>query len=249
MKKILIFLSLIIFCQLSAYEIGEELTFKLSYSFINAGSSTIKINKTTYKDTISCLQIYSESRTNDFFDKIFKVRDKIESIWDKNQNHSYRFSKNLQEGKYRQRRIHYYYPQQNLTIYLKKDKKATDFKEKHFAIPANTHDILSAFYWLREQKLTVGDTLSINITVDGKSYLADLKILRTEKINSIFGEKECFVIEPMLQSEAIFKQTGKIHIWISNDNHQIPLKIESKIVFGSFQAILKEVKNVTYKKK
>jgi len=234
---------------LTGYEIGEKLTFELSYGLIKAGNSTIEINSTVYQDSIDCVEISSLSKTNKFFDKIYKVRDRINSVWDSNENLSYRFSKKLHEGNYRQNRIHYYYPNQNLTVYMKKDKKATKYKTKSFEIPKHTHDILSAFYWARNQELVVGDTLYANITVDGKSYVAGLFVKNLDTIPTIYGDRECVIIEPMLKGDSIFKQTGKILIWLSNDKWKIPMKIESKIVFGSFKAILKEVSNVTYQKK
>ncbi len=246
----LFFLMLFLFViNLHAFEIGEKLSFELSYGMISAGSSTIEVNETVYLDSINCLEISSYSRTNNFFDKIFKVRDKINSVWDLEKNQSYKFSKKLHEGKYVQNRIHYYYPETGLTIYMKKDKKSTKYKTKTLEIPQHTHDILSAFYWARTQDFCVGDTLFTNITVDGKSYVAGLLIHKLETIPTIYGEKECFVIEPMLQGDSIFKQTGKILIWLSNDKWKIPMKIESKIVFGRFKAVLNEVSNVTYKKK
>lgn len=249
MRKLLLVLSIFIVHSLFSYEIGEELTFELSYGVIKAANSSIKIDSTTYNDSIKCLKITSLTSTNKFFDKLYKVRDKIESVWNREQNFSYKFEKKLHEGKYRQNRIHYYYPDQNFTIYLKKDKKATKYKEKRFNIPDNTHDILSGFYWIRNQEMVVGDTLFSELTVDGKSYIGGIRVLRREKIKSIYGLKECLVVEPMLQSSSIFKQTGNIYIWLSADENRIPLKIESKVIFGSFKAILTEVKNVTYKKK
>ncbi len=240
MKKILFLLFLGV--KLFAFQVGEELTFDLNYGIINAGQSTIKVSETVYRDSIKCLQIVSESRTNNFFDKIFKVRDKIESIWDF-ESFSYKFSKNLSEGKYRQQRTHFYYPAQKFSLYLKKDKKATKFTETKIFIPGKTHDMLSGFYWMRLQKLTVGDTIFTNVTVDGKNYNAGIKILRKEKIQSIFGQTECLVLEPILKSDSIFKQSGKMLIWITNDDNKIPLKIESKIIFGHFRATLKEAKN------
>jgi len=36
----------------------------------------------------------------------------------------------------------------------------------------------------------------------------------------------------------IFKQTGNIYIWLTNDEYKIPVKLESKISFGSFTASL-----------
>lgn len=57
------------------------------------------------------------------------------------------------------------------------------------------------------------------------------------------------MIEPILKGEAIFKQTGKILIWVTNDEEKIPVKLQSKIIFGSFYAILTDAKNVALKKK
>ncbi len=242
MKKILILLLLSV--KLFSFEIGEKLTYELSYGVITAGESTIKVTETTYRDTIKCLEISSISKTNSFFDKIYKVRDKIESIWSLKENCSYKYSKNLKEGKYRQSRTHFYYPEQKFSIYLKKVKKTAEYKEKKMSIPENTHDILSGFYWMRMQKMVVGNTIFANVTVGGKNYVAGVKVLRLETIDSILGQKECFVLEPVLEGESIFKQTGKIYIWVTNDENKIPLKLESKIIFGHFRSILKKVSNV-----
>ncbi len=116
-------------------------------------------------------------------------------------------------------------------------------------IPDNTQDILSALYYLRLQEFTVGDTLTINVTSDGRNYPADVIIHKKEIMETIFGDKNCFVVEPVLKGDAIFKQTGKILVWLTADEHKIPVKMSSKIVFGSFKALLKNAENIPYKKK
>jgi len=68
-----------------------------------------------------------------------------------------------------------------------------------------------------------------------------VKVLRKETINTVLGKKECLVLEPGLDGEAIFKQTGEIHIWVTNDDYKIPVLMQSKIVFGNFKALLKSV--------
>ena len=237
------------FADLIAFQNGEKLIFKIKYGVISAGQASLQISEITYKDTIQCYFIESLSRTNSFFDKIYKVRDKIESIWDKNRMVTYKFTKKLREGKYRQHRIHFYYPDQNMTIYTKFGRKTKKFKQKRMDIPDNTQDILSALYYLRLKVIAVGDTHIINVTADGRNYPANILIRRKERIETIFGQKECFVVEPILEGEAIFKQTGKILIWLTADEHKVPVKMSSKIIFGSFKAILKDAKNVPYKKK
>ncbi len=245
----MIFLFILISIFLNAFENGEKLTFKIKYGVISAGEATLKIKETTYKDTIECYKIESLVKTNSFFDKIYKVRDKMESIWEKRRLVTLRFTKKLKEGKYRQHRIHFYYPDLGFTIYIKFGRKTKKTKEKRMEIPPGTQDIFSAFYYFRLQEFSVGDTLTINVTADGRNYPANIVVHRTETIETIFGEKECFVIEPILKGEAIFKQTGKILIWLTADEHKIPVKMSSKIIFGSFKAILKDAKKVPYKKK
>ena len=72
---------------------------------------------------------------------------------------------------------------------------------------------------------------------------------RREKVKTIFGTMNCLVIEPKLKNEGIFKQSGKITIWVSDDAYKIPVKLESAVAFGSFVAVLKEAVNVPYKVK
>jgi len=245
-----LFLTLIFsFTFLQAFEVGEKLTFKIKYGIIKAGEASMQINSHVYQDSVECYKIESLAKTNSFFDNVYKVRDKIESIWKKNDLVSLRFTKKLQEGSYRQYRIHFYYPEQNFTIYTKFGRKTKRFKEKKIDIPDNTQDILSALYYLRLQEFSVGDTITINVTSDGRNYPADVLVHKKEKIKTIFGKKNCFVVEPILKGEAIFKQTGKILVWLTADEYKIPVKMSSKIIFGSFKAILKDAKNVPYKKK
>jgi len=224
---------------------GEKLIFKIKYGFIGAGKAVLELNETTYRDSIPAYEIKSRAKTNSFFDKFFKVRDEIISTVDKDKFISYKFEKKLREGNYKQHRIHLYYPDLNLSYYLKYSRKSKKFKQTRMDIPENTQDILSAFYWFRKQEFTVGDTLSVNVTVDGRNTITKVAVHRLETIETIFGEKECFVIEPLLQTEAIFKQTGGVLIWLTRDTYKIPVQLESEVIFGHFHAILEKVENVT----
>lgn len=247
MRTLLVYIIFIFSYNLVAFQNGETLTYDIKYGMITAGESTLSIEESTYKDSIEIYHISSLAKTNSVFDKVFKVRDKIESIWRKRDLQSLRFTKKLKEGKYRQYRIHFYYPEQGFTIYTKFGRKTKKAKEKRMDIPPFTQDILSAFYYFRQQDFSVGDTLTINVTADGRNYPARIIARKLKTIDTIFGEKECIVAEPILEGEAIFKQTGKILIWITNDEYKIPVKLSSKIIFGSFKAILTDAKNVPYK--
>ncbi|MBT4576498.1 MAG: DUF3108 domain-containing protein, partial [Candidatus Cloacimonetes bacterium] len=106
LRKLILPLIAILTIQLSAFEIGEKLTFQIKYGIIKAGEATMQINSHIYQDSTECYKIKSLAKTNSFFNNIYKVRDRIESIWDKNKLVTRRFTKKLQEGSYRQYRIH-----------------------------------------------------------------------------------------------------------------------------------------------
>jgi len=52
------------------------------------------------------------------------------------------------------------------------------------------------------------------------------------------------VVIPLLKGEATFKYSAKIKIWFTADEKKIPVKMESKVVFGSFKIVLKKAENI-----
>jgi len=216
----------------------EKLVYDIKYGVITAGEATLELKQTTYQDK-EVWQIQVSAKTNSFFDKMFKVRDYIESISLFENFYSLRFTKRMEEGNYRQHRVHLNYLNLNKSVYSSYQYKTGTFKNTEIEIPSNTLDIMSAFYFARTQDLKPKDYLAINITIDGKNYDAGVEVIKRETVDSIFGKKACLQIRPVLQGEAIFKQTGSIDIWLTDDGRKIPVLLSSKVIFGSFKAILK----------
>jgi len=247
--RLLILAGLLLLCGISLIAKvteGEILTFNVSYGVISAAEAQMQITSHQYQNTPAWL-LTTTAKTYPFFDALFKVRDKIESVWDKENLRSLSFTKRLSEGAYNQYRIHTFDHDKKLTTYSSWKFKEKAFRTKELPIPVGTQDVLSAFYWTRQQNLVPGKSVLVNITTDGKTALTEVVVHRKETIDSIFGKKECLVIEPKLKSEGIFKQTGQILIWVTNDAYKVPLKMTSQIIFGAFTATLKDAANVPYK--
>ena len=227
---------------------GEKLTFNVKYGIVNAAEATLEARTSVYQGT-PVWYLTTNARTHNFFDKFFKIRDRVESWWDKESLLPYKFSKNLQEGRYRQHRVHIYDHARRRTTYQRWSFRENRFENSEMDMPIDAQDILSAFYYVRSQPLQVGKSVMVNITADGRNMPTEVLVHRKEKVKSIFGEVECLVIEPMLKGEALFKQTGNILIWVTNDAFKIPVKLESKISFGSFTATLVSAQKVPLKLK
>lgn len=245
MRYIIPLLTLVcIATQLAAILPGEKLTFKVKYGAITAGEATMQVREETYDDTVAVYRITTNARTTSFFDTFYKVRDEVESIWRKRDRVSLKFTKNLSEGSYRQLRVHNYYPDLNFTVYSKYSFSRGTFSDKTMDIPEGTQDILTALFMVRDMELTVGESVYIPVVTDGDTFNTEVKICKRERVNTIFGKIDCIVVEPILQGEAIFKQTGRILVWMTDDEHHIPVKLQSKIIYGSFYGILVDAKNV-----
>jgi hypothetical protein len=248
MKRTTLFLLLLIAASLhaQAFMDGEKLTFNVKYGIISAAEATLEARTSVYQGA-PVWYLSTNARTHSFFDKFFRVRDRVESWWDKESLLPYKFAKNLQEGRYRQHRVHIYDHPRGKTTYQRWSFGESRFNNSEMDMPIDSQDILSAFYWVRNQDLVVGESVQVNITADGRNMPTEVLVHRAERIKSIFGDVECLVIEPQLQGEAIFKQTGNIYIWVTNDEYKIPLKLESKVSFGSFTATLVSAEKVPLK--
>lgn len=222
---------------------GEKLSFDVKYGLINAAEATLEARTSVYQGT-PVWHLSTNAKTHTFFDKVFKVRDRVESWWNKSTLLPFKFSKNLQEGRYRQHRVHIYDHAAKTSTYQRWQFKESRFENSEMAIPANSQDILSAFYLVRNQPLMVGKSVQVHITADGRSMNTEIVVHRKEKQKTIFGEVECLVIEPKLKGDAVFKQSGRILIWLTNDEYKIPVRLESKITIGSFVATLKSAQHV-----
>ncbi len=249
MKRHLLFILLLICLaglQAMPFMDGEKLTFKVKYGLIHPAEATLEARTATYLDA-PVWQLTTSAKTYPFFDKVFKIRDRVDSWWDKNTLLPYKFSKNLQEGSYKQHRVHIYNQSQGSTVYKCWDFKKKEFTDSEMDIPTNSQDILSAFYAVRSTTLKVGNLVILNIVADGRVMKTEVVVHRTEKIKTIFGDTDCLVIEPKLKGEAVFKQSGRILIWVTNDEYKIPVRLESKITIGSFVAVLDSAEQVPYK--
>jgi hypothetical protein len=225
---------------------GEKLTFNVKYGIISAAEATLEVRTSVFQGA-PVWYLSTNAKTHSFFDNFFRVRDRVESWWDKESLLPYKFAKNLQEGRYRQHRVHIYDHPRGKTTYQRWSFKESRFNNSEMDMPIDAQDILSAFYYVRQQDLQVGESVYVDITADGRNMPTEVLVHRTETVNSIFGEVECLVIEPQLQGEAVFKQTGNIYIWLTNDQYKIPIKLESKISFGSFTATLVSAQKVPLK--
>lgn len=209
---------------------GEYLLFAIQYGLIYAGDATLEVRSDAVLNDRPAYHLVSVARTNKTFDVVFKVRDRHESFMDKEHLYSLRFEKHIREGNFRRDKEVDFNQLDHIAIY----------PDREVGIPPNTQDFISALYYVRTISLQPGQAVWMPNHSDGKNYPIFVKALRRERIKVQAGEFDCLVIEPVLETSAIFENTGKLTIWITDDNVRMPVLMRSKVVVGSFEAVLKE---------
>jgi hypothetical protein len=56
------------------------------------------------------------------------------------------------------------------------------------------------------------------------------------------GKFQCVVVEPLLRAGGIFKNKGRLVIWLTDDERRIPVQMKSKVMIGSIKVVLQEIR-------
>lgn len=238
---LLLFTSMIYAQEELPFQIGEKLIYSTSFGIVNAGTFTMTLEDGGEIMEHPCYCIKTLSKTNPVFDLVYKIRDETESYWDKEQFVVRKFIKRISEGSWKQYRIHYYFPE-DTTYYYVTYKKGEQIKKQSTSL-SDPQDTYTIIYWVRLQQLALGDTLNLNISLDGDNHPVKLLVEKKEILNTTFGPKECFKITPIIPEESQKKSSIVMDIWVTDDAYKIPIKLVIDIKYGSFTMFLKDAKN------
>jgi hypothetical protein len=213
------------------FAVGEKLVFSIDYGMVNAGEGVLEVVGVVDFQGHPCYRIESTASSNRFFSGIYKVRDKVVSYIDQEGLFSRYFMKRLREGTYRK------------TVEIEFDHEAAVARYhdgREFEISAGVHDVLSAFFFVRTLDLEVGRDVFLSAHSSRKTY--DLRVIvhRQEAVETDFGTFDCFVVQPVMEGEGLFKHEGDLMIYLTADERRIPVLMTTKLPVGSIAAHLRE---------
>lgn len=211
---------------------GEKLLYSIEYAGINAGYSYIRIDsQLTFFQGRPAYRLVNETWSNPFFSKFYRVHDRSESFVDAESLLSLSFSKKIQEGSYRH--------QEEVQFDHRANKAYYSTGQVVDLVPGSRDILLTLFYY-RMFPLKVGGSIFIDNHTDKKNYPLEVRVLRRERLKTIFGWKDCLVVEPMLRTPGLFEHKGRLWVWLTDDQQHIPVLMKSKIIIGSINGVLKE---------
>ena len=208
-----------------AFRRGERLRYRIRYGPIVAGSAELAVEETVLFRGRPCYRIVSRASSNKFFSKFYKVDDRAESLTDVDGLFTWWAEKHLREGRYRADRRSEF-DQLDRLIYSNDDTVQQ--------APPFVQDILSGMYYLRTLDLEVGQEILLDTFSDGKLYPLRVKVLGRERVNTPAGRFDSLVVEPFLQTPALFKQKGRIQVWLTDDHRKLPVLMRTQIYVSAF---------------
>ena len=211
------------------FRVGETLNYSVKFNFIPAGTAALKVVSADTVNNIPSFHIQYSARTGSLADKLFKIRDQVDSWIDEKGLFIHHQVKTIRQGNY------------------KKNSNTKLFYADSFAIVNNdsipisgtVFDPYSLFYYLRTIPLILGETLNM-ITFDNGSFTDfQLRVEKRESLSGPAGTFKCLVINPFKDGKTLLKNEGDMTIWLSDDARRIPVQILVKLKYGTMKLKLK----------
>src|SRR5512138_3497926 len=111
--------------------------------------------------------------------------------------------------------------------------------EKTFAVPADVHDLTSAFMWLRLQNLEPGQRYDIPVVASSKQFTVVAEVLGRESVDTPAGSFLTVKVKVRTALEGKFSTKRDSFLWLSDDPRHILVRASADFAVGSVVATLK----------
>jgi len=228
------------------YKVGEKIQYSIQYGFINGGTASLELTE----EVLDGKQVWHSkllAKTTGLADAVYKVLDIYESYMDPMTELPVKSIRNIREGRYRK---------YNVVLFDHKSRAdssvlTSDLTGIHIAPPA-IHDILSCFYYFRDNILPVdsnlkkGEITTIITWFTDELYPIRLKYIGMEEVKTKAGHIMCHKFNPVTETGRLFKTEEDVSFWFSADKNFLPVKIRFDIFVGSFNVEMIKYEGLMY---
>ncbi|MFA8434164.1 MAG: DUF3108 domain-containing protein [Marinifilaceae bacterium] len=215
-----------------AYQSGEHLKYVIHYGLIRGGRASLSVKTEKLKDQ-EVFHMVLTGRTVGLPNAIYRVKDTYESYVDPETSLPIKAIRNIREGRYRKYN-ELEFDHQNNTV----KSKLSGVHE----VPDNIQDILSAFYFARQNLFTPslkkGDIVVVQTYFADELFPLRIRFMGYETIRSRMGKIKCFKFVPVVITGRAFKNEDDMTIWISADQNKLPIRVKFNLFIGSVKCDL-----------
>jgi len=217
------------------FEAGERALYRASWNGMFSVASAEIHTTPKVVDGKKVIQVRVDAKTSGALDLIWKMRDTISSTFD---------AVALTPA-------HFVFSQRENAKVIDTEAKF-DHRTKRWAVNRqqvgkltknyqfesnNTLDPITAVYLARSTEYKVGDKLYFKVFGGRYQYLLELFVEKKEPVELESGKTvEAYRIVPRIQNITKRGYAGRVNeaiIWISADERRVPIKMSSKVIFGT----------------
>ena len=228
-----------------AFSPGETLTYDVTWTIFRAGVVTSTIQQIN-EGNHPAFEATATAKSEGFVPLLFDVNDVFHAKSSPQTLCSEGITKKVNEGhRHKEMQIAFDYNQKK-AILNERDMSQPPAPPKHAEndIPPCVEDVVTAFYYLRRQKLEIGHTIELPVNDGAKTQRVVVDVQAREKVQTPMGTFDAFRVEPKVFN-GLLKRKGRMLIWFSADERQLPLRVKAMIAVGSITGTLR---SVTYPK-
>lgn len=111
--------------------------------------------------------------------------------------------------------------------------------EQTFPVPADVHDLTSAFMWLRLQPLAPGQRYDIPVVASSKQFTVVAEVLAREPVETPAGTFATVKVKVRTALEGKFSTKRDSFMWLSDDPRHVLVRASADFAIGSIVATLK----------
>ena len=229
----------------NAFKDGEWFKFRIHYGIFNASYATLEVDETSLNNT-PVFHVKGRGKSTGLLSLFFKVDDDYQTYIDKRTGKPYKFIRKINEGGYTKDLEINFDHKDNQAHVLNRENNT----RKSYSVPENVHDMLSSFYYIRNQidsdDLKPGKEMRLNMFIDDENIDFKLVFLGREVIKTKFGKVATLKFRPYVLAGRVFKEKESLTFWVSDDKNKIPVKIEADLAVGSLDADLEAYKGLKH---
>ncbi|MEX2260485.1 MAG: DUF3108 domain-containing protein [Bryobacteraceae bacterium] len=117
-------------------------------------------------------------------------------------------------------------------FYLERDLvKNVEASTHEIDVPDCVHEVVGGLYLLRNMDLEPGQSVEIPVSDGKKSVSAKVEVERREKVKTPSGVYDTTRYEIFLFNNVLYRRSGRLFVWLSNDPSRLPVQIRVRLQF------------------
>jgi len=212
----------------------ETLTYGVEWRLVKAGSAKYTWNSVPGSTSTSSAAPVSEVRLHlesaGLVSRLFRVNDDYTAQLGENFCAQNTFLSAHEGSRNRETRV-LYDSQVRKATYVEKDLNKNLTTNHEIEIPSCVHDVIGGLMVLRTLHLDPGKTAQIPIS-DGKKFVqARVESQRREDVKTDLGTMKAIRYEVFLFDNILYKRSGRLHVWLSDDERRLPVRLQVRLQF------------------